>query len=112
MPDMLTRLKKRNVFADFIDKILGVFSLSPGLSVSPSPSLPLSQSLSTLIEPLTNREMDVLDLLAKRLQSTEIAERLSVSPETVRTHLGHIYQKLSVANRKQAVASAKNLGIL
>jgi LuxR family maltose regulon positive regulatory protein len=112
MPDMLTRLKKQNVAGDFIDKILTAFPPSPGLPVSPSPSLPLSRSPSPLIELLTNREMDVLELLAKRLQSKEIAERLSVSPETVRTHLGHIYQKLSVANRRQAVAMAKSLGII
>jgi LuxR family maltose regulon positive regulatory protein len=56
--------------------------------------------------------MDVLELLAKRLQSKEIAEKLSVSPETVRTHLGHIYQKLSVSGRRESVEKAKNLGII
>jgi ATP/maltotriose-dependent transcriptional regulator MalT len=99
----------KNVAADVIDNILGGFSLSPGRPVSLSPPLPHPQYPD---KALTNREMGVLELLAKRLQSKEIAERLSVSPETVRTHLGHIYQKLSVANRRQAVASAKNLRIL
>jgi LuxR family maltose regulon positive regulatory protein len=112
MPDMLTRLKKQNVAGDFIDKILGAFALSPGRPVLPSASPSLSRSPSPLIEPLTHREMDVLELLAKRLQSKEIAERLSISPETVRTHLGHIYQKLSVTDRRQAVAMAKSSGIL
>jgi LuxR family maltose regulon positive regulatory protein len=112
MPDLLARLKKRNVSGGFIDKILGVFSLSPGIPVSPSPSLPLSPSPSPLIEPLTHREMDVLELLAKRLQSKEIAEKLSISPETVRTHLGHIYQKLSVSGRRESVEKARDLGII
>jgi hypothetical protein len=44
MPDMLTRLKKRNVSADFIDKILNAFSLSPGLPISPFPDRPLTKS--------------------------------------------------------------------
>jgi LuxR family maltose regulon positive regulatory protein len=117
MPDMLTRLKKQIVagdMGDLIDKILNTFpaGLSPnGSRQSPEREgrLPTHQPL---IEPLTHREMDVLVLLAERLQNKEIAERLSVSPETVRTHLGHIYQKFSVTNRRKAVAMANDLGIL
>jgi LuxR family maltose regulon positive regulatory protein len=56
--------------------------------------------------------MDVLELLAKRLQNKEIAEMLNISTETVRTHLGHIYQKLSVSGRRESVDKAKNLGII
>jgi LuxR family maltose regulon positive regulatory protein len=110
MRDLLTRLKKRKVSANFIDKVLDAFSPSPGLPVSPS--LPLSRSPSPLIEPLTNREMDVLVRLAKRYQSKEIAEELSISPETVRTHLGHIYQKLCVRGRRESVEKAKTFGII
>jgi LuxR family maltose regulon positive regulatory protein len=108
MPDMLTRLKKQNVAGDFIDKILTAFPINP------SPDRPLTKPPppQPLIEPLTNREMDVLELLAKRLQSKEIAEKLSISSETVRTHLGHIYQKLGVSGRRESVQRAQNLGII
>jgi ATP/maltotriose-dependent transcriptional regulator MalT len=114
MPDLLTRLKKQHVAGDFIDNILVAFptSRSPNVSRQSPEREGGSSPHQPLIEPLTHREMDVLELLAKRLQNKEIAKRLSVSPETVRTHLGHIYQKLCVANRRQAVAMAKDIGIL
>jgi LuxR family maltose regulon positive regulatory protein len=65
-----------------------------------------------LVEPLTNRELAVLELLVNRLQNNKIAEKLSVSPATVKTHLQNIYQKLNAGNRREAVAMAKNLRIL
>jgi LuxR family maltose regulon positive regulatory protein len=74
-----------------------------------SPGLTASQ---TLADPLTNRELDVLELLGQRLQNKEIAAKLFISPETVKKHLNNIYGKLSVSDRRQAVEQAQTLGIL
>ncbi len=65
-----------------------------------------------LIEPLTNRELDVLELLAKRFYDKEIADKLSVSIPTVKTHISHILQKLAVGNRRAAAEKARELGLI
>jgi DNA-binding NarL/FixJ family response regulator len=65
-----------------------------------------------MIEPLTNREVDTLELLARRLYNKEIAEELCISLETVKTHVKSIYQKLDVSNRREAVAKATSLNLL
>ena len=65
-----------------------------------------------LIDPLTNREMDVLELLAQRLYDKEIADRLSLAVTTVKTHVSHVLQKLSAGNRREAADKARELGII
>jgi LuxR family maltose regulon positive regulatory protein len=65
-----------------------------------------------LIEPLSNRELEVLELIAKGCSNNETASRLFISLSTVKGHTTNIFGKLGVRNRTQAVARARNLGLL
>jgi LuxR family maltose regulon positive regulatory protein len=65
-----------------------------------------------LIEALSNREFDVMELLAQRLRNKEIAAKLFVSPVTIKKHLTSIYGKLNVTGRLQAIEKAGALGIV
>lgn len=116
MDDLLKRLMSKNIAVNYIEKLRAAFrgdeqvavqdisghQAAPTLSASPQP----------LVEPLTNRELDIFELLAQRLQNKEIAEKLFISKETVKSHLKNIFQKLDVGNRREAVTRAKTLGIL
>lgn len=66
----------------------------------------------SLMEPLTDREMDILTLLAQRRTKREIGQKLHISPHTVHTHVKHIYTKLDVNNRRQAAKRAQELGLV
>jgi LuxR family transcriptional regulator, maltose regulon positive regulatory protein len=114
MADMLKKLAEKDVAVDFIETILADFKVnetgSQSLPFPPSPHPPVSPS--PIVDPLTNRELDVLELLAQRLRNKEIAEKLFISDGTVKGHLKNIYQKLNVSKRQQAVEKAKTLGIL
>ncbi|MBN1640907.1 MAG: response regulator transcription factor, partial [Anaerolineae bacterium] len=68
--------------------------------------------LPALIEELSERELEVLALIADGLTNREIAERLYIATGTVKTHTSSIYGKLDVHSRTQAVARAHALGIL
>jgi LuxR family maltose regulon positive regulatory protein len=65
-----------------------------------------------LVEPLTERELEVLRLLATGAPNRAIAKELVVTLDTVKRHLSHLFGKLEVANRTQAVARARELGLL
>jgi LuxR family maltose regulon positive regulatory protein len=64
-----------------------------------------------LVEPLSDRELDVLRLLRSDLGGPEIARELTVSLNTMRTHTKNIYLKLGVNNRREAVRRADELGL-
>jgi DNA-binding NarL/FixJ family response regulator len=60
---------------------------------------------------LTDREREILALMAQRLTNTEIADRLVLSPKTVRNHVSSIFTKLQVADRTQAIMRARDAGL-
>ena len=103
MVNLLKRLAEKNIAGDYIGHILDAF---------PPPAQHSSSIAQISNEQMTNREHDILELLAQRLQSKEIAKKLFISTHTVNAHLKKIYRKLNVNNRRQAVARAQNLGIL
>jgi len=67
---------------------------------------------SDLVEPLTDRELEILSYLPSRLTNTELADHFYVSVNTIKTHMAHIYRKLGVANRNRAISRAREIGIL
>jgi LuxR family maltose regulon positive regulatory protein len=79
-----------------------------GLGVRRAPAL----HGQPLIEPLSPRELEVLQLLAKGLSNREIGERLFLALDTVKGHNYRIYGKLQVQRRTEAVARARELGLL
>ena len=64
------------------------------------------------LDPLSERELEVLRLLADGLSNREIAQRLTLSPETIKWYNKHIYAKLDVSGRTHAAARARELGLL
>ena len=69
-------------------------------------------TVSALVEQLSERELIVLGYLPSRLSNVEIAARLYVSVNTLKTHLKNIYRKLDVRSRGAAIERAESLGLL
>jgi LuxR family transcriptional regulator, maltose regulon positive regulatory protein len=67
-------------------------------------------SAESLVEPLSDRELEVLRLLVAGLSNNEIATRLYIAVGTAKTHINHIFGKLGVTTRTQAIARARELG--
>jgi LuxR family maltose regulon positive regulatory protein len=115
----LERLRRQGVAVGYITRILAAF----GGGADPDLQRPVTAGEATassasqhsppaLIEPLSARELEVLQLIAEGLTNQEIAARLFLSLNTVKAHTRNIYGKLDVHNRTQAVARSQALGLL
>jgi LuxR family transcriptional regulator, maltose regulon positive regulatory protein len=102
MAALLEDARKRGIAPTYIREILAAFG-------RPEDRTPIKQEL---IEPLSERELDVLRLLDTDLDGPEIARQLVVSLHTVRSHTKNIYAKLGVNNRRAAVGRAVELDLL
>jgi LuxR family maltose regulon positive regulatory protein len=71
-----------------------------------------AQSPGSPYDPLSEREIEVLNLVARGYSNRQIAEALYVTLGTVKKHLNNVFSKLQVKNRTQAVARARDIGLL
>ena len=71
-----------------------------------------TDSAQTLVEPLTRREREILALLAAGFSAPEIAEQLTLAVSSVKWHIQHLYGKLGVNSKRQALTRAQALGLL
>jgi LuxR family maltose regulon positive regulatory protein len=101
MAALLKALAKRSVAPGYVRQLLA--STTEGQH-RPNPN--------ALVEPLSDRELDVLRLLGTDLDGPDIARALSVSLNTMRTHTRNIYAKLGVTSRRAAVRQAHDLNLL
>jgi LuxR family maltose regulon positive regulatory protein len=93
----------RHVAPQFVDSLLEAFSGKAALAEGTADSL---------VEPLTERELEILRLIAAGRSNPEIAESLYHSLNTVKWHAKNLYGKLGVSNRVEAAARAQELGVL
>jgi LuxR family maltose regulon positive regulatory protein len=115
MQELLQRLDGRGPNKDYIQRLLAAFTDDLQIKKTnitlraTTPSATLNPPV--LAEPLTTRELDVLNLLREPLSNKEIASKLYLSPSTVKRHTINLYGKLGVHSRREAVAAATTLGI-
>ena len=109
MARLLYEALSREITPDYIRKLLAAFpETEPAKAAVNQPK----DSSDDWLEPLTDRELEVLQLIADGLSRQEIATRLVLSLNTVKTHARNIFSKLGVKNQMQAVGKARVLGLL
>jgi LuxR family maltose regulon positive regulatory protein len=100
---LLQEATLRGVMPEYVGKIMAAIKGRPR---------PMTPGPSPLVEPLSEREIEVLRLVAAGLSNREIAKKLVISPGTAKTHIHNVCSKLGVRNRTEAAMHAKELGLV
>jgi len=121
-PGMMQLLREafaREIMPDYTDKLLAAFEAEKRKSEEKPDLPPVSPALpeghrdgEPLIDPLSQREVEVLQLIAQGLSNREIDERLFLALDTIKGHNRKIFDKLQVQSRTEAIARARELGLL
>jgi LuxR family maltose regulon positive regulatory protein len=115
---LLQYLTPQNVPIDYLDRLRRAFDLEIESGQAPELTTPQPNDLSrvaqspALVEQISQREHDVLNLIAIGASNREIADQLVIALPTVKKHISNILGKLNVTNRTQAIARARELGLL
>lgn len=115
MLSLLQLALNRGIEKEYINQLLPAFRLSAARREISRPALPKSHDkyrATHLLDPLSDRELQVLQLLESSLSSVEISRELYLSTNTVRTHIRNIYSKLDVHGRLEAIQKAKDTGLI
>ncbi len=111
MAQLLSEATARGMMPDYTGKLLSFIEAEHQRSEGSSSHRTLTAS-QPLIEPLTERELEILQLIALGFSNREISERLFLALDTIKGHNGRIFAKLAVQRRTEAVAHARELGLL
>jgi len=101
LPPLLVEAAMRGILPEYVGKIMAAIEHKPSASAQ-----------SSLVEPLSEREIEVLRLMAACLSNRAIAKKLVISIGTAKTHIHNIFGKFDARNRTQAVDRARDLGIV
>jgi LuxR family transcriptional regulator, maltose regulon positive regulatory protein len=121
MKNLIARGASLGALPSYGDKILAAFAAEraaeraprwPSAAESSGRPAPSERPARTLLDPLSERELEVLRLLAEGLSNQEIGERLFLALDTIKGHNRRIFDKLDAARRGEAVARARELGLL
>jgi DNA-binding NarL/FixJ family response regulator len=92
-------------------RLIGEFTRSAQASPKPAPPCPSAEFASRMTKLLTDREQEVLGLVAQGMSNAEIADHLVISPATAKTHVAHLLTKLDARDRIQLVILAYQSGL-
>lgn len=115
LSQLLAAAAARGITPAYVNKIRearGHNAAAVGLATTRAAASPGQTAAPDLAEPLSEREREILQLIAAGLSNSAIAARLVIAPTTVKAHLRNIYGKLAVSSRTQAIARARELHIL
>ncbi len=110
MAHLLYEALSQGISPEYVQRLLAAFSITE--QEENTSTKPQQVDQSGLIEPLSDREIEVLQFIAKGLTNQEISNKLFLSMHTVKTHTRNIYSKLGAHHRAEAVAKARAFGIL
>jgi LuxR family maltose regulon positive regulatory protein len=111
MAQLLSEAAARRIMPDYTAKLLAAFDAEGRTHPDDSPRLAAAAS-QPLVEPLSDRELEVLRLIAQGLSNREISERLFLAVITIKGHNRNIFRKLQVRRRTEAIARARELSLL